>query len=66
MVEIAVNEIEEEVYLLELAEAALMELGKNPKTYTLEETMADLGITQEDIDEITDEELNAFCKTTAY
>jgi len=56
---------EEDAYWLKVAEEAIEDHKANPVTYTSEQVMQELGITQEELDAITPEEMEAFCKGTA-
>lgn len=56
--------LEEEIYLAKVADEAMQEYLANPVTYTHKQVMQELGITHEELDAITDEEMEAFCKGT--
>lgn len=58
-------EEKEDAYWLKVAEEAIEDYKANPVTYTSEQVMQELGITQEELDAITPEEMEAFCKGTA-
>ena len=58
-------EEKEDAYWLKVAEDAIEDHKANPVTYTFEQVMQELGITQEELDVITPEEMEAFYKGTA-
>ena len=54
----------EDAYDLQCCLEAIEDHKANPVTYTSEQVMQGLGITQEELDVITPEEMEAFCKGT--